>query len=466
RRKAWAQPQADLRVELANGTWLMINERRMSDGGRVAIYTDITDLKQREEELRAQSAILEATLENMEQGISMVNSQFKVVSFNRKFLEFMQFPPSEFPPGFPMEHAFRFNAERGEYGEGDVGEMVAERMELASRFEPHRFERTRKDGVVLEIVGNPVKTGGFVTTYSDVTERKEREDELRRARDVAEKTLSELQEAQERLIQAEKMASLGQLTAGIAHEIKNPLNFVNNFAKLSGELMDELSELLQKPIAALDEEAREDADDIIATIGENLEKIHEHGARADSIVRNMLLHSRDGPRQIQSTSINAIADEALKLAYHGARTENASFNIEMKTDFDDDAGNIDCFPQDLMRAFLNLVSNGMYAASQKNGGGDNGEAAASPEIEIVTKADGDKVHVDIKDNGVGIPAELREKILTPFFTTKPAGEGTGLGLSLTYDIVVKQHAGDLTIESEPGAFTVFRITLPRRLEAT
>jgi signal transduction histidine kinase len=264
----------------------------------------------------------------------------------------------------------------------------------------------------------------------------------------------------QRLIQAEKMANLGQLTAGIAHEIKNPLNFVNNFAKLSDELMAELAAILQTQIAALDEESREEAEYLLRTVRENLDKITEHGKRADSIVKNMLLHSREGPSEPQTVNLNSIADEALNLAYHGMRAEHPGFNIEIIKSLGPEAGEVECIPQDLMRVLLNLISNGMYAANQRSiQAGDD----FSPTISVTTRSKGDKVEVEVRDNGVGIAAEVRDKIFMPFFTTKPAGEGTGLGLSLSYDIVVKEHGGEMTVDSQPGEFTAFRVTLPRSL---
>ena len=271
-------------------------------------------------------------------------------------------------------------------------------------------------------------------------------------------TESELQKR--RLIQAEKMASLGQLTAGIAHEIKNPLNFVNNFAKLSDELLDELVEILQAPIASLDDSARTDAEDLLQTIHTNLGKINEHGKRADSIVKNMLLHSREGPSESRTVNLNDIAAEALNLAYHGARAEHPGFNIEMVKSLAPEVGEIECFPHDLMRVFLNLISNGMYAASKH--AAQRGEDF-SPIISLSSRVDGDKVEIEVRDNGPGVDPEVRDKIFLPFFTTKPSGEGTGLGLSLSFDIVVKQHGGELTVKSQPGEYTAFRVMLPRVL---
>ncbi|HSF95438.1 MAG TPA: PAS-domain containing protein, partial [Thermohalobaculum sp.] len=610
---------------LTSGRWLQVTDHRTADGGIVSIHTDVTELKNREAEIRRQSAILEATMENMGQGITMVDKDLQTVAFNKKFFELMEFPEDRFGRGFSMEDAFRYNAERGEYGPGDVEQQVAERLALAGKFLPHKFERTRPDGTVLEIVGNPIEGGGLVATYTDITERKRADEalkaalaeikvvldnidygvilmgpdlrarivndaqkriwgftdelidsrpgmreliefnrytgrydvadedwdawieqrieqvqqgeipptelhradgmvlsyqcvampdggrmltyfditELKRAetvardsetrlrgilenspigvaviresdnvilfhnarfpevlrgpgenlvgvessrfwtdleerararevferdgrvvnrevryrgmdgsdiwslstyeradwegeparliwlfditeekanrealvvaRDEARAALADLQKAQARLVQAEKMASLGQLTAGIAHEIKNPLNFVNNFAKLSDELLEELADILEAPIQALDDEARDDAEDLLATVRENLGKINQHGRRADSIVKNMLLHSREGPAEQQTAALNPIAEEALNLAYHGARAENPKFNIEMKKVLGEDVGEIECFPQDVMRVLLNLITNGMYAANKRlaeQGGGE------------------------------------------------------------------------------------------------
>lgn len=287
------------------------------------------------------------------------------------------------------------------------------------------------------------------------TLRRFRENALERQRLEAE---SELQK--HRLIQAEKMASLGQLTAGIAHEIKNPLNFVNNFAKLSDEMLDELNEVLQAPLAALDEERRADAEELLQTVQMNLGKIHEHGKRADSIVKNMLLHSREGPSELQTVNLNAIVEEALNLAYHGARAEHPGFNVEMIKSLAPEVGEIECFPQDLMRVFLNLISNGMYAASKRSA---QAGADFAPQIALATRVHGDHIEIEVRDNGTGVAPEVRDKIFLPFFTTKPAGEGTGLGLSLSFDIVVKQHGGELTVDSQPGEYTCFRVTLPRVL---
>jgi signal transduction histidine kinase len=269
------------------------------------------------------------------------------------------------------------------------------------------------------------------------------------------KSLEDLRTAQDRLVQSQKLASLGQLTAGIAHEIKNPLNFVNNFSSLSVELVDELNEALRQ--VQMDDRLRDDIAELSATLRGNMEKIVQHGKRADSIVKNMLLHSRDGLSERRPVDVNAIVEESLNLAYHGARAEKQGFAVTLERAFDPQAGEAHVFPQELTRVLLNLIANGFYAAAKRQAVNDGHQAV----LTAATKNLGDKVQIAIRDNGTGIPPELKDKIFNPFFTTKPAGEGTGLGLSISHDIVVKQHAGSIEVDSEPGRFTEIKIVLPR-----
>ena len=287
-------------------------------------------------------------------------------------------------------------------------------------------------------------------------ERDRLEREIRAARDTAESALQDLKAAQANLIQAEKMASLGQLTAGIAHEIKNPLNFVNNFSSLSVELTVELNDVLKS--ASLSDNIRQEVAELAAMLKDNLEKVVRHGKRADAIVKNMLQHSREGSGEHHPADINAIVDESLNLAYHGARAEKAGFSIALQRDLDPSVGMADVYPQDITRVLLNLISNGFYATTKRKVEvGDGFE----PMLSATTKNLGDKVEIRIRDNGTGIPEQVKEKIFNPFFTTKPSGEGTGLGLSMSYDIIVKQHGGSIDVETEPGLFTEFKIVLPR-----
>ena len=330
------------------------------------------------------------------------------------------------------------------------------------------YERTRPDGRVIEIRHNPVPGGGFVLIYADITERKRNEAEIRAARDAAEEAsrtieaaYRDLKAAQANLIQAEKMASLGQLTAGIAHEIKNPLNFVNNFAALSVDLLSELKETAAPGFAALTDDQRAEIDDVSAMLTSNLEKITEHGKRADGIVKAMLEHSRGSSAERRMVDLNALIDEALNLAYHGARAQDQSFNITLERDFGEGIAPIEVNPQDMTRVFLNIFSNGFYAATRRARNG--GDAGFVPTLKVTTRDAGEAVEIRVRDNGTGIPAEIRDKLFQPFFTTKPTGEGTGLGLSITYDIVTKQHGGTITVDSEVDEFTEFVVTLPRQM---
>jgi two-component system, NtrC family, sensor kinase len=270
-------------------------------------------------------------------------------------------------------------------------------------------------------------------------------------------SLEDLRTAQDRLVQTEKLASLGQLTAGIAHEIKNPLNFVNNFSSVSVELIDELHEVLVGVKA--DDKSRAEMTDLMDTLRGNLDKVVQHGQRADSIVKNMLLHSRQGSGEHRPVDINTLVEESLNLAYHGARAEKQGFNITLEKSFDPDAGEVDLFPQEITRVLLNLISNGFYAATKRKAQTDG--SGFEPTLAAATKNLGDRVEIRIRDNGTGIPPEVKDKMFNPFFTTKPAGEGTGLGLSISHDIIVKQHSGSIVVDTEPGKFTEFKIVLPR-----
>lgn len=272
---------------------------------------------------------------------------------------------------------------------------------------------------------------------------------IKEAKQKAEAALSELQATQKQLIQSEKMASLGELTAGIAHEIQNPLNFVNNFSEVSKELIDEVKESLAKGDV-------EDAMDIISDLVKNLERINEHGKRADSIVKGMLQHSRAGSGHKEPTDINVLADECLRLAFHGLRAKDKSFNANFETVFDPAIGKIDVMQQDMGRVLLNLINNAFYTVNEKS---KRGEAGYKPLVKVTTEKRVQGLGIMVEDNGDGIPENIKEKIFQPFFTTKPTGQGTGLGLSLAYDIV-KAHEGELTVVSEEGEGTVFNIYLP------
>src|SRR5262249_18982478 len=277
-----------------------------------------------------------------------------------------------------------------------------------------------------------------------------------RTRELA-ASLENLRATQDRLVQTQKLASLGQLTAGIAHEIKNPLNFVNNFSGLSSELIDELQDAVKG--LTIDQKARAEITELTDTLRGNLDKVVQHGKRADAIVKNMLLHSREGSGEHRVVDINALVEESLNLAYHGARAEKQGFNITLERSFDPAAGQADVFPQDVTRVLLNLISNGFYAATKRKARADGN--GYEPTLVASTRSLGDRVEIRIRDNGTGIPSEVKEKMFNPFFTTKPAGEGTGLGLSICHDIIVKQHGGSIEVDTQPGQFTEIKVILPR-----
>jgi GAF domain-containing protein len=277
-----------------------------------------------------------------------------------------------------------------------------------------------------------------------------------RTRELA-KSLEDLRTTQDRLVQTQKLALLGQLTAGIAHEIKNPLNFVNNFSGISSELIDELQDTLKG--MPLDEKARTEINELTGTLKSNFDKVVHHGRRADAIVKNMLQHSREGSGEHRVIDINALVEESLNLAWHGARAETQGFEIKLKQSFDPSAGEADVFPQDIRRALLNMISNGFYAASRRRAETNGGDY--EPSLTAATKNLGDRVEIRIRDNGTGMSPDVKEKMFNPFFTTKPTGEGTGLGLSISHDIIVKQHGGSIEVDTQPGEFTEIRVVLPR-----
>ena len=283
--------------------------------------------------------------------------------------------------------------------------------------------------------------------------------ETREAREGAEAALRDLKAAQSSLIQAEKMASLGQLTAGIAHEIKNPLNFVNNFASLSVELLGELQSIASPAFAALDGSRREEIVETIGLLIGNLERIVEHGKRADNIVKSMLEHSRETTGERHLVDLNSLIEDALSLAYHGARAQDESFNVVLERDYAPALAPIELAPREMTRVLLNLFGNGFYATDKRARDGNDG--TYRPTLSVVTREMADWVEIAVRDNGTGIPADIRDKLFQPFFTTKPAGQGTGLGLSISFDIVTQQHGGTIGVDSEEGAYTQFTICLPR-----
>lgn len=295
-----------------------------------------------------------------------------------------------------------------------------------------------------------VKKTTAILLEETIEELEQKRKAVEESKNALQQSLEDLKAAQAQLIQSEKMASLGELTAGIAHEIQNPLNFVNNFSDLSRELLEEMKEEL---VSGNIDDVRVIADTVI----QNLEKILHHGQRADAIVKGMMQHSRAAAGGKEETDINTLCEEYLRLAYHGYRAKDNAFNIKLETDLDPAMGKVSVIPQDIGRVLLNLYNNAFYAVAQK----DKSPAPDyEPRVSVVTRRHPGHIDIMVKDNGTGIPEKIRDKIFQPFFTTKPTGQGTGLGLSLSYDIVTKGHGGNMVAESREGEGTMVRVSLP------
>jgi signal transduction histidine kinase len=460
-------------MKLRDGRIIHHQIKTLPDGGRLLTYFDITQLKRSEEAanqarvaaeaaLSSRESILQqfnAVLDTIDYGIIFLGADLRARIVNRAFRTMWGISDEFIETTRPTMQEFVRYIQRAhhlyEVSENEFDDYVARRVERVQSGVAFEGELRLRDGRVLHYQIQPLPDGGRLLTYFDITQLKRNEEAAREAKDAAEVALAELKFAQNRLIQTEKLASLGQLTAGIAHEIKNPLNFINNFSGLSAELADEARESLngQASVDIIN------LDELLRMIKGNLDKVQQHGKRADSIVKNMLMHSRESGGEWRSVGANALVDDSLNLAYYGVSADKGDISVELVRSFDPDAGEIEAFPQDLTRAILNLVSNSLYSALKRKR--EINDGAYMPTITAVTRNVGDSIEIAIRDNGQGIAPEIRDKIFNPFFTTKPAGEGTGLGLSLSYDIIVKQHAGNIEFDSEPGHLTEFRVSIPR-----
>jgi PAS domain S-box-containing protein len=472
-------PRAAWEYQLSDGRWLKISERKTGEGGIVGVYTDITDLKTRESQLsetieRAAKAKNEAeqararlfdAIESVTEGFVLFDAHDHVALCNSRYRRFFAELAGDDVGSLIVEGTKYEDFLRAAYSRGMFPDQEPDADRWVERIMRHRRlpqgprERPLADGRWLQISERRTQDGGLVAVYTDVTERKRSEEALRAARDAAETALRDLRDAQASLLHAQKMAALGQLTAGVAHEIKNPLNFVNNFAGLSVDLLVELKEAMAPALSAAHADQRAEINETIDVLTTNLAKIAEHGRRADGIVNSMLAHSRGSNCDWHSVDLNALVEEALNLAYHGARAQDRSFNITLDCDLDRNLAPIEVVPQDVTRVFLNLLGNGLYAVSQRKREADD---AFHPVVHVATRDLGDSVEILVRDNGIGIPREHHDRVFQPFFTTKPTGEGTGLGLSISYDIITQQHGGTIAVDSEVGVFTEFTVRLPRR----
>jgi signal transduction histidine kinase len=331
---------------------------------------------------------------------------------------------------------------------GSAGEALLLSMALANRI---NLLKREKEEAQLQTVRSLEENEKLITEQNAILEKKveERTQELKKANTQLMAAVQDLEETQTQLFQREKMASLGELTAGIAHEIQNPLNFINNFSEVNSELIAEMKQEISKGNT-----------EVVLSLADNLDeneqKINRHGKRASSIVKGMLQHSRVSTGQKELTDINTLVDEYLKLSYHGMRAKDKTFNVELRTDFDPRIGKIDIAPQEIGRVLINLFNNAFYAVQQKQ----RLNSTFEPVVTVVTSKNSDKVVIHVKDNGIGISQKIVDKIFQPFFTTKPSGEGTGLGLSLSYDIVTKGHGGELKVTTKEGEFTDVMVVLP------
>ena len=446
---------------LPSGKIIEFVRRPVPGGGMVAVATDITERKRAEEALRESEARAKAILNTAFHLQGLLKSDGTLIEANTAALSMINASKEELA-GRPFWDCPWWTHNP------DLQVQLRQAVKQAADGETIQFLATHRtsDGIerIIDFRVTPVtdekgKVALIVPEGHDITDLKQAEAELRQAKEQAETALEKLTMTQQQLVVSEKMASLGQLTAGIAHEIKNPLNFVNNFAGLSVELIDELRQAIEPARQALSGEQHDDLDDLVSTLTANMATIEEQGRRADGIVKSMLQHARDEGGERRHIDVNMFLEETLNLAYHGARAQDPTVNIALERDLDPNAGSVGIAVQEVSRVLLNLFTNSIYAMRQRQRLEISADYA--PVLRVSSRDCGDRVEIHVRDNGTGIPEGIVNKIFDPFFTTKPPGDGTGLGLSLSYDTVVHQHGGSLSVESEEDRFTEFVLVLPR-----
>lgn len=429
--------------------------------GWIAVIQDITKRRDAENDLKEAKQRLDLALEGSEYGLWDWDIPTGTLYFDAQWARITGHAPGDLNNVIETWRELAHPDDTRRISEQNPVERRSDKTfehEVRLRHTDGRWVWTLSRGRVVarDPQGEPVR---IIGTMVDMSPRKSAEEEIRQAKQRAEEALADLKTAQDQLVKTEKMASLGQLTAGIAHEIKNPLNFINNFSETSVELLEELQETLADVSDQIEKDAREDMEETVELLSGDLQKISNHGKRADGIVKSMLLHARGDTAERVPVRINDLVREAYNLAYHGERARDKAFNVTMRDDYDDSAGELSLVPQEVTRVLVNLLSNAFYAMTEKRR--ELADGTYEPVLDLVTTGHPDAVEIRIRDNGTGIPESVRQKLFDPFFTTKPTGSGTGLGLSMSFDIVVQQHGGRLDVTSQPGDFTEFVIRLPR-----
>jgi PAS domain S-box-containing protein len=420
----------------------------------IGLIQDITEKMRAEETLRQSEQRLQTIFESSPIGVAIVNRDGRWEFVNSCFVKMLGTSRNKFLASKATDW----------YANPEDREGIYERLLKEGRLHEVEIQASRSDGTLFWVLVSfePTEKGSlnrFFVWVSDITKRRQAREEIRNAKEMAENALENLKKAQAQLVHSQKLASLGQLTAGIAHEIKNPLNFVNNFAETSVELIEEMGQEIEGFRDRLEGTARENMDELFTILKSDLSKIRDHGRRADGIVKSMLLHARGDRSDRTPMAINPLVSEATKLAFHGERATDKSFQVTLEEHLDKAEATADVMPAEITRVLVNLMGNAFYAVRQRSS--EATDKDYEPTVSVSTRSRDGNVEIRVRDNGSGIPEDIREKIFEPFFTTKPAGEGTGLGLSMCYDIIVHEHGGQMEIDSKPGEFTEFSIVLPR-----